>query len=71
LEEILRCHPALDDFVVVGIPHDRSGEVPKGSKLTADEVKNFVANRVSDHKHLADGLQFVPSIPKNASGKIL
>jgi acyl-coenzyme A synthetase/AMP-(fatty) acid ligase len=77
LEEILRHHPAVGDVAVIGLPHERLGEVPKAfivpkdSKLTADEVKNFVADKVSDYKSLAGGVQFVSSIPKNSSGKIL
>lgn len=77
LEEILRRHPAVGDVAVIGLPHEKSGEVPKAfivpkdSKLTADEVKNFVAGKVSEYKRLEGGVQFVPSIPKNSAGKIL
>lgn len=77
LEEILRQHPAVGDVAVIGVPHERWGEcpkafiVPKDSKLTEDEVKNFVAGKVSEYKQLAGGVQFVPAIPKNNSGKIL
>lgn len=62
---------------MIGIPHERSGEVPKAfivprdPKLTADEVTKFVADKVSNYKRLAGGVQFVTSIPKNPSGKIL
>lgn len=77
LEEILRRHPAVGDVAVVGFPHEKSGEVPrafivtKDSKLTAEEVKNFMVDKVSEYKYLEGGVQFVPSIPKNSSGKIL
>lgn len=77
LEDILRSHPGIADAAVIGIPHDRSGEVPKAfivprePKLTEDDVKEFVEQKVSEHKHLAGGVQFVTSIPKTASGKIL
>ncbi|PNF25517.1 hypothetical protein B7P43_G05185 [Cryptotermes secundus] len=77
LEEILRRHPAVGDVAVIGLPHEKSGEVPKAfivpkdSKLTADEVKNFMADKVSEYKRLEGGVQFVPSIPKNSAGKIL
>jgi acyl-coenzyme A synthetase/AMP-(fatty) acid ligase len=34
-------------------------------------VKIFVAGKVSGHKHLAGGVEFITTIPKNLSGKIL
>jgi len=77
LEDILRSHPGIADAAVIGIPSDRSGEVPKAfvvprePKLTEDDVKKFVAEKVSEHKHLAGGVQFVTAVPKTASGKIL
>jgi acyl-coenzyme A synthetase/AMP-(fatty) acid ligase len=77
LEDILRSHPGIADAAVIGIPSDRSGEVPKAfvvprePKLTEDDVKKFVAEKVSEHKHLAGGVQFITTVPKTASGKIL
>lgn len=77
LEDILRSHPGIADAAVIGIPNDRSGEVPKAfvvprePKLTEDDVKKFVAGKVSEHKHLTGGVQFITAVPKTASGKIL
>jgi acyl-CoA synthetase (AMP-forming)/AMP-acid ligase II len=77
LEDILRSHPGIADAAVIGVPNDRSGEVPKAfivarePKLTEDDVKKFVAEKVSEHKHLTGGVQFVTSVPKTPSGKIL
>lgn len=77
LEDILRSHPGIADAAVIGVPNDRSGEVPKAfvvarePKLTEDDVKKFVAEKVSEHKHLVGGVQFVTSVPKTLSGKIL
>jgi acyl-coenzyme A synthetase/AMP-(fatty) acid ligase len=34
-------------------------------------VKKFVAGKVSRHKHLVGGIEFVTTIPKNPAGKIL
>jgi acyl-CoA synthetase (AMP-forming)/AMP-acid ligase II len=65
------------DVAVIGVPHEKYGEVPRAfivptcSKLTVDEVKNFVADKVSDYKRLEGGVHFVHSIPTNPSGKIL
>lgn len=77
LEDILRGHPGVADAAVIGVPDQRSGEVPKafvvskGPKLTEDDVKKFVAEKVSGHKHLAGGVEFISAIPKNPAGKIL
>jgi acyl-coenzyme A synthetase/AMP-(fatty) acid ligase len=77
LEDVLRSHPGIADAAVIGIPHDRSGEVPKAfivpkePKLTEDDVKKFVVEKLSEHKHLTGGVQFVTTIPKTLSGKIL
>ncbi|KAJ9590143.1 hypothetical protein L9F63_016728, partial [Diploptera punctata] len=77
LEDILRSHPGVTDAAVIGIPDERKGEVPrayivlKDSKLSESEVKKFVSDKVSEHKQLAGGVEFVDAIPKNPSGKIL
>ena len=63
---------------MIGIPCERAGELPRAyivkkpdCHLTEDEVKNFVGERFSDHKHLRGGVQFVEQLPKSASGKLL
>jgi long-chain acyl-CoA synthetase len=52
--------PGVGDAAVIGIPHERSGEVPKafvvraandaGAGLTADSVSAFVAATLSSYK---------------------
>lgn len=78
LEEILREHPKIEDAAVIGIPHDLYGEVPKAfvvqkklMDVTEKELLAFVDERISDHKRLRGGIQFVESVPKNSTGKIL
>jgi len=77
LEEILRSHPDIEDAGVVGIPDDRAGEVPRAfvvprrPDISEEDIKKFVAAKVSEHKHLKGGVQFLTSIPKSPSGKIL
>ena len=70
-------NPKIKDAAVIGIPHFDYGEIPKafvvpqdGCVLTEDEVKAFVAERLSHYKHLKGGVEFIPSIPRTASGKI-
>lgn len=78
LEEILRSHPEITDAAVIGIPNTATGELPrayivtrKDSKLNERNVQEFVSEKVSEYKRLTGGVEFVESIPKNATGKIL
>ncbi|XP_033217675.1 4-coumarate--CoA ligase 1-like isoform X1 [Belonocnema kinseyi] len=78
LEAILMTHPSVTDTAVVGLPDENAGELPlafvvkkSDSKLTTDEVVNYVNERVSPTKKLRGGVRFVNKIPKNATGKIL
>ncbi|KAL7286409.1 hypothetical protein TKK_0019359 [Trichogramma kaykai] len=78
LEALIRTHPNVEEAGVVGIPDDRSGEVPmafvvlkeKGATKT-EEIQDFVKGKVSEFKELRGGVRFVDSLPKNPSGKIL
>ncbi|XP_011063256.1 PREDICTED: 4-coumarate--CoA ligase 1-like [Acromyrmex echinatior] len=78
LEALLRMHPDVEEAAVIGIPHERYGEVPKAfivvkenKKPTEDDIKNFIKGKVSEYKQLRGGITFVDNIPKNPSGKIL
>lgn len=78
LEALLIQHTDIVDAAVVGVADERAGEVPRafvvrreGASLTGKQVEEFVRQRVSQHKQVAGGVQFVDAIPKAASGKIL
>ena len=54
-----------------------SGEIPKafvvrktGVEISGQDVISFVAGKVATFKHVRE-VEFVDSIPKNPSGKIL
>ncbi|XP_014476031.1 PREDICTED: 4-coumarate--CoA ligase 1-like [Dinoponera quadriceps] len=77
LEEVIRACDKIQDVGVIGVSHDKYGEIPKafvvpkkGIKIDEDELKKFVAERVAEFKQLGY-VQVVESIPKSATGKIL
>ncbi|KAI4483821.1 hypothetical protein M0802_013295 [Mischocyttarus mexicanus] len=78
LEAILLNCTEIKDAAVVGLPNEEAGELPfafvvkqEQSKITKDEIIKYVNEQVSNHKKLRGGVEFVTSIPKTASGKIL
>lgn len=82
LEATLLTHPCIVDAAVIGcLRTDGVTEVPRAfmirmsdggrcSRLTADEVYTFVAERLASYKRLDGGIVFVDHIPRTASGKI-
>ena len=69
--------PAVLDAAVIPKRDYEAGEIPKGfvvlkegQQADADELMRFVAERVAPYKKLRE-IEFVASIPKTASGKIL
>lgn len=82
LEAHLLTHPSVNDCVVIGIPSDREGEVPKAfvvknpgskedDKALMESIAKHVADHKSDHKKLRGGIEFIEAVPKSPSGKIL
>lgn len=83
LEAHLLAHEAVNDCVIIGVPSDREGEVPKafvvkapGSIEESDQIlrrkilKHVEAHK-SNHKWLRGGVEFIDVVPKSPSGKIL
>jgi acyl-CoA synthetase (AMP-forming)/AMP-acid ligase II len=77
LEAVLLTDPRIADAAVIGVVDDDGNEVPKafvvpaaGARLTADDVMEYVAQRVAPHKKVRR-VEFIETVPKAASGKIL
>lgn len=77
LEALLLSHPQVMDAAVIGILDEEREEIPKAfvvaaadSGLTADDVMAFVAGQVAPYKKVRR-VEFVDTIPKSTSGKIL
>jgi acyl-CoA synthetase (AMP-forming)/AMP-acid ligase II len=77
VEQALCAHPAVLEAAVVGMPHERWGEVPRAfvtlrpSKTAdADELAAFVTERLARFK-VPKRIDVVDELPKGGSGKIL
>ncbi|BCB76652.1 acyl-CoA synthetase [Phytohabitans flavus] len=73
VEQVLLRHPAIGDAVVVGVPHERWGSqvvavVSTTAAVTADEVREFVGERLAGYKRPRE-VVFVPSIRRSPAGK--
>ena len=77
LEEVLYTHPSIAEAVVIGVPHDTRGEVPKafvvlveGRTLERRELIAYCRARLANYK-VPRAVEFRESLPKSAVGKIL
>lgn len=78
LEAILLTYPGIKDAAVIGIPNEKTGELPMafvmkqdGVNIREKDIIQYVNERVSNPKRLRGGIKFVDSIPKTPSGKLL
>lgn len=83
LESYLLSHPLVDDCAVIPVPDESAGEVPKAFIVLsaaaetqdraqlANEICRFVEQAMASYKRLKGGVDFVDTIPKSPSGKIL
>jgi long-chain acyl-CoA synthetase len=77
IENALMNHPAIIEVAAVGIPNERVGEkvkvfavIREGTKVTAQELKELCRKKLSNFM-IPDTFQFMKTLPKTATGKIL
>src|SRR5699024_1749208 len=77
IEQTLARLDGVVESAVIGVPHERLGEVGKafivareGSGLTEDQVRSFAAEHLANFKR-PHTIEFVDAFPRNAAGKIV
>ncbi|GAA1104640.1 FadD3 family acyl-CoA ligase [Streptomyces javensis] len=77
IEQLIVRHPDVADVAVIGIPDPRLGEVAKAyavrrpdSTLTADDLIAWSRREMANYK-VPRQVEFLPELPRNASGKVL
>jgi acyl-CoA synthetase (AMP-forming)/AMP-acid ligase II len=77
VEELLHRHDAVADAAVFGVDDDEWGQrlravvvKRKGKKLSEDQVKSYVKERLARYKVPRD-VVFMDELPRNATGKVV
>lgn len=76
IEEVVAGHPKVLEVAAIGVPDEKSGEVPKlfivkkDPSLTADEILQFAKDNLTGYKR-PRYVEFMDELPKSNVGKIL
>ena len=77
VENAMIGHPAVQEVGVIGVPHERWGETPMaivvlkpGASAEPAELLEFTRGRLARYK-CPTVVTFAPTLPRNASGKLL
>jgi fatty-acyl-CoA synthase len=77
VEKVISAHSTVDEVVVIPVPDEKWGEVPKalvvlkpGSRTTEVELLDFCRSRLSHYK-CPRSFEFLDSLPKTGTGKLL
>ena len=76
VEEFLYTHPKVGEVQVVGIPHERLGEIvvawirmKPGQEATEEEIRGWCQGQIAYYK-IPEHIRFVTEFPATLSGKI-
>jgi len=76
IESVLHAHPAVAEAVVIGVPHEKWGEVGRavivlksGAHLAESELLDFVRERLAAYK-APRSVVFVTELPKTSVNKV-
>jgi fatty-acyl-CoA synthase len=76
IEDALYQHPAVLECAVIGVPHEKWGETPKalivlrqGQQATEAEIIAFCREHMA-HFKCPTSVDFVPELPRTATGKL-
>jgi fatty-acyl-CoA synthase len=77
LEKTLASHPSVFETVVIPVPDEKWGEVPKalvvlklGAQASAGDLLDFCRTRLSHYK-CPRSVEFLESLPRSGTGKLL
>ncbi|MDX9786128.1 MAG: AMP-binding protein [Desulfobacterales bacterium] len=77
VEQALQKHPAVQQVAVIGVPHEKWGEVVKalvilkeGETVTPDELKSHCRDLIGGYK-IPKLFEFVAHFPTSPSGKVI
>jgi fatty-acyl-CoA synthase len=76
IEDVLYRHPAVLECAVIGVPHEKWGETPKGlivvregETATEEELITFCRENMA-HFKCPTSIEFVTELPRTATGKL-
>jgi long-chain acyl-CoA synthetase len=76
IEDVIAMHPGVLEVAAVGVPDEKSGEVPKvfvvkkDPNLTEKEIIDFCRDKLTGYKR-PKHVEFRTELPKTNVGKIL
>jgi long-chain acyl-CoA synthetase len=77
IEEVLTRHPAVQDAIVIGIPHPKWGETPmamvilrEGVSISEEDLLEWVNPKLAKYQRISK-MEFRDDFPRNALGKVL
>jgi len=77
VEKVIQDHPAVLEAVVIGVPDEKWGEVPKalvvlktGARTNEQDLVQFVKGQLAGYK-VPKSVEFRDELPKGGTGKIL